>query len=75
MRMHHPADIAIYPTDLELLQRVLIRYCSERRCSLDSAMANDAACELMALFQAGIEDEGELERIISRHDMPLRMVG
>ncbi|MBZ9920853.1 hypothetical protein FJ942_07075 [Mesorhizobium sp. B2-4-2] len=74
MRLH-PADIAIYPNDLEMLQRVLIRYCSDRRCSLDSNTAHDAACELMALFQAGIEDEGELERIISRRTMPLQMVG
>ncbi|MBZ9922321.1 hypothetical protein LB579_32120 [Mesorhizobium sp. BR1-1-7] len=75
MQMHHPSDIAIYPNDLAMLQLVLIRYCSERQCSLDSAMAHEAACELMALFQAGIEDEAELERILSRHTLPFRMAG
>ncbi|MGX9120239.1 MULTISPECIES: hypothetical protein [unclassified Mesorhizobium] len=75
MPMRHPADIAIYPNDLEMLQRVFIRHCTANQCSMASTMAHGAASELISLFQAGIEDEAELDLILSRRSQPFRKAG
>ncbi|WP_181170724.1 MULTISPECIES: RNA-binding protein [unclassified Mesorhizobium] len=55
------------PSDIDLLQRVFDRLCSERRLALkDEEQRDYLACEVIAAFDSGVADETELWRSLSR---------
>ncbi|RUW67350.1 MULTISPECIES: hypothetical protein [unclassified Mesorhizobium] len=54
-----------YPDDLALLKRVYDRICQERGIGAGSAEAADLAAQAMALFNAGVFDEDEINRSLS----------
>lgn len=50
-------DSALYPSDLEALKGVFDILCQEEGIQPGSQEAENIACDLMRLFQSGVQDE------------------
>ncbi|WP_152536271.1 hypothetical protein [Mesorhizobium loti] len=63
---------AIYPDDLEMLQRVLNTHCTAGGFGLTSDMADAAAFKLILWFRAGITDDESLGNLLAREPEQFR---
>ena len=59
---------AVLPEELAMLQRVFDNTCLANRIAKKSRQAEGLAAAVIRLFQSGISDEQELERLLSKID-------
>ena len=61
-----------HPVDVDVLNRVFLRLCIDRRCAANEAAKEYLAEEIVALYNNGIDTEADLlaaleERDLNRH--------
>lgn len=55
---------ALQPEDIEMVCDALVEWCTERKYSLDSDEAKEAARELVTWFECGIRERSKLMQVI-----------
>jgi hypothetical protein len=52
------------PVELQMLHGILLDWCEERACDLDSEQAREAAKEAVSWFECGIRKRGQLFQLL-----------
>jgi hypothetical protein len=52
------------PVELQMLHGILLDWCEERGCNLDSEPAREAAKEAVSWFECGIRERGRLFQLL-----------
>ena len=55
---------ALRPADIEMLHAIIVEWCLERNCPLDSPLACEAAKEAISWFECGIKRRDQISQLV-----------